>query len=318
MKVIITIIMLISSLATMAHAEITVAVGAEVSVNSDVLTLGAIATLNGADATTLDSLSRIRLGFSPMPGNWRELDRGVIASQLQLNGFSSAAIRIQAPEKIRIFRASQMIDAEMLKTRLTDYIYANAPWSAEEMTVGSISNPGTVAVSQGHLDMEFIPRGTCNYLGPETFIVQLRVDGQDSSRVLMTANIRVLRETLVASRTIQARELISPADVELRRMDISDTNGDVALNMDEVVGMEARGYIRPGQVISRRLVSMPLLVKRGELVSLKAVSDGFVIQTKGVAQQNGRKGDVIRILNPTSKKLVEALVTGPQAVEIIF
>jgi flagella basal body P-ring formation protein FlgA len=312
------ITILLAMLAAAAGAQTEVTVTAEVAVSDKILTVGSIATVEGGDPQTVEAIRKVRLGFSPMPGSWRELERDVISGQLSINGFSSSSVSVNAPRLVRIYRRSQTVDTRMLEQRLRDHILANSPWSPDEMNITGITNVGTLAIPAGNLTMEIMKRGSGNYLGHETFIVQLYVDGQEANRVLMQANIRVLRDTLVAARSINAREPISAADVEIRRMDISGAQGDASLTMDEVIGMSARSYIRAGQVITRNQVMRPMLVKRGEVVRLDARSDGFVIQTRGVAQQSGRKGDIIRVLNPTSKKMIEALVVGPQKTEVIF
>lgn len=318
MKRIALLIALMAAFSAAASGQAVIRVEAEVAVNTNVLTVGSIATIEGVDPQTETAIGKVRLGYSPMPGSWRELERGIIKSQLSLNGYTSDMVTVEAPGVVRVFRRSQVVEGSLLEARLRDYIVANAPWSPDEMVVSGITQVGNMTVTEGNLDIEILTNGSTNFLGNETFIAQLYVDGARANRVLMQANIRVMRDTVVAARGINPRQLIGELDVKIRRMDISSAQGDASLTLEEVKGMAARSYIRAGQVLTRNNVMMPVLVKRGQVVSLDARSKGFIIQTRGVAQQDGRKGDVVRVLNPSSKKIIEALVTGPQKTEVIF
>jgi len=57
--------------------------------------------------------------------------------------------------------------------------------------------------------------------------------------------------------------------------------------------------------------SGPIAIKRSELVSVTWTQNGLSLTMSGVAQKDGGVGDVIQIQNPTSKKLIDAVVTGP-------
>jgi hypothetical protein len=259
MKRILVITILLVSSAAWAMGQTTITVDAEVAVNDKILTIGSIARVESDNQDTVAAIQRIRLGFSPMPGSWRELDRDIINDQLSINGFSTKTISINAPRLIRVHRRSQVIDGQSLEGRLRDFILSNAPWAPEEMMINDITNAGTIALPQGDISYSITPRGDGDYLGHETFVVQISIDGKEAKRILLQAHIRVMRETLVAARTITAREIIGEADLEYRRMDISSTRGDASITLEEAVGMASRSYIRAGQVITRNIVSCQFL-----------------------------------------------------------
>ncbi|MGA9657529.1 MAG: flagella basal body P-ring formation protein FlgA [Asticcacaulis sp.] len=53
------------------------------------------------------------------------------------------------------------------------------------------------------------------------------------------------------------------------------------------------------------------VVKRSEMVSVVWSQNGLTLSVTGQAQKDGGIGDVIQIQNPSSKKMFEAVVTGP-------
>jgi len=271
----------------------TVRIGSMTSVRGPAITLGDIGDVEGADAATASALEALRLGVSPMPGSWRELERELILSQLVRNGFGPRRVRLICPRTVRIYRES-----------ITQ--------------IKSISRIGDVVVPAGELTISVFPRGNVNYLGPVPFVVELAVDGRKVSSMTMQADIGVFRDAVVTTTPIPAHQVIGPTDVELRRIDISSARGKAFGSVDEVIGMATTTYLQAGSVITARNLNKPILVRRGDAVSLIASRPGFVIKTTGIAQGDGRLGEVIKVLNPVSRKVIEAEVVGSRRAKVLF
>jgi flagella basal body P-ring formation protein FlgA len=58
------------------------------------------------------------------------------------------------------------------------------------------------------------------------------------------------------------------------------------------------------------------MVRRGKMVLLIGESKRLLIKTQGKALENGRLGDVIKVKNITSGKVVHATVTGENTVKV--
>ena len=57
--------------------------------------------------------------------------------------------------------------------------------------------------------------------------------------------------------------------------------------------------------------STPVAVKRAQMVSVTWTQNGLSLTMSGLAQKDGAIGDVVQIQNPASKKLIDAVITGP-------
>ncbi len=60
-------------------------------------------------------------------------------------------------------------------------------------------------------------------------------------------------------------------------------------------------------------LSGPIAVKRSEMVAVTWTQNGLSLTLSGPAQKDGAVGDVIQIQNPSSKKMIDAVITGPGA-----
>lgn len=69
----------------------------------------------------------------------------------------------------------------------------------------------------------------------------------------------------------------------------------------------------PGNSSGARLqmTSAPLAVKRSEMVAVTWTQNGLSLTLSGIAQKDGAIGDVIQVQNTASKKLIDAVITGP-------
>ncbi len=59
------------------------------------------------------------------------------------------------------------------------------------------------------------------------------------------------------------------------------------------------------------VLSGPVAVKRSEMVSVTWTQNGLSLTLSGPAQKDGAIGDVIQVQNPSSKKMIDAVITGP-------
>lgn len=114
----------------------------------------------------------------------------------------------------------------------------------------------------------------------------------------------VSAESLVATRVIRAQTLISAGDVTLVDAEIA---GALA-NPEDVEGLEARVTLYPGRAIRVTDIGPPALVERNQIVTLIYSAGGLGITTDGRALARGGLGDVIRVMNLSSRTVLVAQV----------
>ncbi len=123
---------------------------------------------------------------------------------------------------------------------------------------------------------------------------------------------------VVTVRPISSREIIKKQDIALRYKLLSRLPQDAITDIVEVIGKQTRISLNPGTVLRRAYIDSPVLVKIDQEVEIIARGRYFVVKAKGRALQNGRKGDIIRVRNLSSKRIIWAKVIAPQKVEVSF
>ena len=85
----------------------------------------------------------------------------------------------------------------------------------------------------------------------------------------------------------------------------------------EVVGLKARRAIARGEALTSAVLMMPPVVRSGEEVTVKVAIGTVEVTGVAVASGSGQAGDVIRVMQPRSRRLVRARILGPGVVEVI-
>ncbi|MCF4166579.1 flagellar basal body P-ring formation chaperone FlgA [Zavarzinia compransoris] len=92
--------------------------------------------------------------------------------------------------------------------------------------------------------------------------------------------------------------------------------GNVMTDADAIVGMEARKPLRAGSTIAYSEVREPVLVPKGSLVTLRVSLPGIELTTMAKSMEQGALGEVIRVMNMSSMRSVQAVVTGYGTAEV--
>jgi flagella basal body P-ring formation protein FlgA len=80
--------------------------------------------------------------------------------------------------------------------------------------------------------------------------------------------------------------------------------------LEQLIGMEARQAIQVGEVIFNDKVQQPLLVKRGDLITVISQAGGIRVRTTARARQNGAKGELVQVESLETREPYDVRVTG--------
>ncbi len=110
----------------------------------------------------------------------------------------------------------------------------------------------------------------------------------------------VIADSLVATRVIRAHQTLVAEDMALVAAEIPDA----LANASAAIGQEARVAIYPGRAIRAQDLGKAAIVERNQIVALAYQVGGLSIQTEGRALDRGGEGDVIELMNLSSKTKV--------------
>lgn len=159
------------------------------------------------------------------------------------------------------------------------------------------------------------------------FAAQLRVRGEGVAvaRLRVVGQAHAMQEVMVPARRLLAGEVLRAEDLRPVRMRAgvvragvvrAGQSGGFVATPAEATGLAARRVLGAGQPIALADLTPPALVMKGRAVRLSLSGPGLSLSAQGRALEDGAMGARIRVLNPGSRVVLEAVVTGPDAARV--
>lgn len=120
----------------------------------------------------------------------------------------------------------------------------------------------------------------------------------------------------VLSRRVIPGDVIGPGDIDWLDVRADQTTSDTAATDAQLIGMTPRRGVSTNQPVRLRDLQSPRMVDKGTLVTITLSTPSMTLTTQGKALQDGGKGEVIRVVNTQSNRIVEATVAGPNVVAV--
>lgn len=120
----------------------------------------------------------------------------------------------------------------------------------------------------------------------------------------------------VLSRRVMPGDVIGPTDVDWADVRADQTSSDTAATDAQLIGMTPKRGVSTNQPVRLRDLQSPRMIDKGALVTITLATDSLSLTTQGKALQDGGRGDVIRVVNTQSNRIVEATVAGPNIVAV--
>lgn len=90
------------------------------------------------------------------------------------------------------------------------------------------------------------------------------------------------------------------------------------LDPASIIGLKTARRVNAGQLLSQHLLTQQLLVEKGAQVLIRAEKSGFAASTKGLALEDGRLGQRIKVRNLSSGAELEVEVVAEATVQTFF
>jgi flagella basal body P-ring formation protein FlgA len=126
----------------------------------------------------------------------------------------------------------------------------------------------------------------------------------------LAATVRIV----VPAHDIARGDVIGENDLTYATVDGSALMSGVPTKMDEIKGMQARRVLGAGQPFRGDDVRRPIVVIKGQTVTMQFAAPGVELTAMGRAMSEGGIGDTVTVQNPASYRMIAATVTGPGTV----
>jgi flagella basal body P-ring formation protein FlgA len=146
--------------------------------------------------------------------------------------------------------------------------------------------------------------------------VGVRCSGSQPWKIFVPSTLVLYENVLTVSRTIVRGETLGLADLTVVSKEVSAANQAYIHDLQQAVGLIAKRSIPAGKILTAHMVQAPRMVRAGQEVILLATTPQLEVRMKGKALADGSKGDIIRVRNLRSKRVVEGVVTHTGVVRV--
>ena len=251
--------------------------------------LGEYALIEG-DQRLADSASMTWI--EPMNG---QFDMGDVIEALGASEAAEMSVVLSMPESVKVVRES-MVASELR---------AMTAWKWR-IDVERIDD-GDLGEYAGYLLPPKVQPGARS--------VTLRLVDAGGRKVSRQIKLKWFQPVVYSTKSLQRGSVIGHSDLRMRIDEIGMT-GTCAWLPEQVANAKLRQSIGPGRPIAAGDVERPDLVRPGASVTLIARVNGLGVEAHGIAMQRGGIGDVIRVKNLSSKKVLSGKIINAGVVLI--
>lgn len=253
------------------------------------------------------------LGASPVPGkdmvlNARTLMRIASAYNLEWRPQSAA-------DQVVIRRSATIVTADQMQTALRDAL-AERGYEGNYDVVLNQTNPimtlpgsATAAVDVQSLT-----------IGPDQRTFEAVLVGPSKQnplqQVTLNGQIQHMIDVPVIKSALKTGDIIGSNDITFVKMAEHMVTADAIVDADRLIGMTPVRGLSMNKLVRARDVSAPMLVSRGDEVTIVFQNGPIQLTAKGKAMQNGVAGENIRVTNAASNRSFLGTVTDSKVITV--
>lgn len=303
-------VFLATGAAVAGPAAVAPAMKAEATVAGDIVRIGDLIENAGA-AASVPAFHAPELGASGTIQAHRVIE---IAVQ---NGI--ARVDTRGLQEVTIFRAARTVPVSDLEAAVADAAVRHLGLASAGDV--SVRFDRDVRALQVEPDANGAPRIVQFAIDSHTGRFEGFVDVPGSlalrrDPIRLAGTLTETAEIVVVARSITRGEMLRESDVLRERRPRADIAADTLTRLDTVVGQAARRSLRAGQTLRPADLMKPDLVARNDMVTILFEVPGITLTARGKALGPGAEGEAVSVINPQSKRVLQATVRGPGLVVV--
>jgi flagella basal body P-ring formation protein FlgA len=340
---------LVSPTVSMAQTQITLR--DRVAMKSSVVRLSDIAEITTDDEQLAQKYAAMPLMPAPGAGGQRFLRKREVEDLLAAHGADLSEVQIQGPPQVVISNAAAAQGSETPINRHAEILAGRAvkgvaeqldPRESESLQRDvqhlvadylSSKSPDAAGcevacdVAERHLwllqtanSSPVCSGGNPPWTGRQRLVITFHTERGEASFPVYAEVTSKAAPAVVAIENIPRGAVITAAHLELRMVDRLPKSNNRRLPVDSVeklIGMEAKQTIQAGAIVFSDHVQSPIVVKRGELITVASESGAIRVRTTVRALQDCSEGQLVQVESLDTKERFDARVTGLRTAAIM-
>ncbi|WP_422377142.1 flagellar basal body P-ring formation chaperone FlgA [Roseibium sp.] len=281
---------------------------------SQVMTLSDIVTV-GDFYSNAGLLSQKPLFRSPDMGTSGNVPATLVAERARAAGLETAGT--DGLRTVVVYRGATKLNRDQLaglvRTALSE---RNAGLDADNLEIRLLQAPDQVLADPKVHDPIRVDRVEWS-AGNGHFTLHASVAVEfGTERLILSGVATEMIEIAALMQPVRRGDILKEGDVDRLRLPRNKVPAGAVRDASEIVGKQARTNIRANAPLSHRDFQRPVLIRRGEKITVTFEMPGMKLTSRAQAMDDGAKGDVIDVMNLQSRRIVPAIVISRGQVRV--
>lgn len=146
--------------------------------------------------------------------------------------------------------------------------------------------------------------------------VTIKCQGEKPWRVHVPIKISTFADIFVAAQPLPRGVAIQLSDLRQERRETSQLRNGYFENAETVVGRMPKRSLPKGAAVTPSDLELSRIIQRGNKVTILASSGNITVRMPGKALDDASAGELIKVENLSSKRVIEAVALRPGIVEV--
>lgn len=278
------------------------------AIEGDTVKLGDLWDNLGAKGETV-------IANAPQPGKRVTADARWLAAVAQANQIDWRPA--SAFDRIVIERAGQVVDVSAIEDEIKEALGREGVPGPLELEISNRTALNMVVPAGSLADVAIRDVAWDARTSRFGATVEVPAGSPTALRQRVTGRVFSIARVPVLSHGMSRGDVIAHDDIEWMDMRADGVRGDIATDPRQLIGLEPRRSVRQGAPVRLSEVQRPVLVTRNSNVTMVLSTPFMSLTAQGRVAEDGGKGDVVRVTNLQTKRVVEAVVDGPGRVTVV-
>lgn len=211
-----------------------------------------------------------------------------------------------------------VIKGTAIEEAIRTYVENNMFWPQDSVRIDFPGGISDVTLSGDEISCRIQSKRNEDFIGNTSFTVRFYEGGELLGKRTVRARLEVLMNVVISARSLAKGTTIGRGDVKLIRRWFARPPVTIIASLDDVVGKRLRTSVKPNTEITGKMVEKIPVVRKGKPVKIVVENGLMGVTTIGMSEQDGMRGELIKVRNVSSKKMIYARVMDTSLVRVEF
>lgn len=292
----------------------------KVTLNEKTVTISDVAIVTGNDTDLVNKINNIEIGGTPWPNITRRISIDFMKMRLKFSNVNISDVIFKNGKSVEVSVESTLITGMEIAQKAKEYLLNTLSAADRETTIELVKFPDDqwVPRKESEVDINITLVDSAKDRGNVDLIVSATSNSIPLFKVPVSFIVRVFEYVAISKKRIGRNSFVSRENIFMDKRETTKLHGIAVSSIENLSGKMTTTIVQPNTILTEEIIETPPTVTRGSLIKLFIKANGFKIVTKGFAQQTGYTGEIIKVKNLDSKKILYGKIIDSDKVQIVF